>query len=286
MQVQRSAFLQAAKPLLQTLVKRLNEKYGYVSVLAADTRSKYYRVGNSGVSAGEDDLFTGRGFVLKAYDGRSYGEYSFTHIDEDAIPAIIAAVEERLMPLTGLPKGLTLSEYGKIPDEPAVLLKSTEYAIHPDEKGDEAILAALTDIRETGKHRYADIVLDPQVRSHLSAVLQVFLCQGAVIFHTALGSGVILIGNIEIDLPALDAGLQQGPDLGLKTVEKPGHPDAEVKVSVVHGFHLDRQFVCLTDCLRPTETCHASYHDRHSTSAVLERFTGRRPYCGNDNAEH
>ena len=33
MQVKRSAFLQAAKPLLQTLVKRLNEKYGYVSVL-------------------------------------------------------------------------------------------------------------------------------------------------------------------------------------------------------------------------------------------------------------
>ena len=49
MQVQRSAFLQAAKPLLQSLVKQLSEKYGYVSVLAADTRSKYYRVGNSGV---------------------------------------------------------------------------------------------------------------------------------------------------------------------------------------------------------------------------------------------
>ena len=153
MQVQRSAFLQAAKPLLQSLVKQLSEKYGYVSVLAADTRSKYYRVGNSGVSAGEDDLFTGRGFVLKVYDGRSYGEYSFTHIDEEAIPAIMAEVEERLMPLTGLPEGLTLSEYGQIPDEPATLLKSSEYAIHPEEKGDEAILSALTDIRKTGKGR-------------------------------------------------------------------------------------------------------------------------------------
>ena len=153
MQVQRSAFLQGAKPLLQSLVKQLSEKYGYVSVLAADTRSKYYRVGNSGVSAGEDDLFTGRGFVLKVYDGRSYGEYSFTHIDEEAIPAIMAEVEERLMPLTGLPEGLTLSEYGQIPDEPATLLKSSEYAIHPEEKGDEAILSALTDIRKTGKGR-------------------------------------------------------------------------------------------------------------------------------------
>ena len=153
MQVQRSAFLQAAKPLLQSLVNQLSEKYGYVSVLAADTRSKYYRVGNTGVSAGEDELFTGRGFVLKAYDGRSYGEYSFTHIDEASIPDIAREVEQRLMPLTGLPEGLTLSEYGQIPDEPAVLLKSTEYRIHPEEKGDEAILAALTAIREEGKGR-------------------------------------------------------------------------------------------------------------------------------------
>ena len=80
MQVKRSAFLQAAKPLLQKLIGRLNEKYGYVSVLAADTRGKFYNVANTGVNAGEEELFTRRGFVLKVYDGRSYGEYSFTHI--------------------------------------------------------------------------------------------------------------------------------------------------------------------------------------------------------------
>lgn len=159
MQVQRSAFLQGAKPLLQELVGRLTERYGYASVLAADTRSKEYHVGNTGVRAGEDDLFTRRGFVLKVYDGRSYGEYSFTHIDRDAIPAIVAEVKGRLMPLAGkLPKGLSLSEYGRIPDEPAVLLKSTEYAIHPDQMGDEAILAALNAIRDEAKGRDERII--------------------------------------------------------------------------------------------------------------------------------
>ena len=113
MQVQRSAFLQGAKPLLQELIGRLSQKYGYVSVLAADTRGKFFNVANTGVNAGEDELFTRRGFVLKVYDGRSYGEYSFTHMDEAAIPAIVAAVEERLMPLEGLPEGLSLSEYGQ-----------------------------------------------------------------------------------------------------------------------------------------------------------------------------
>ena len=143
MQVQRSAFLQGMKPLLRTLVGRLSEKYGYASVLAADTRSKQYHVANTGVNAGEDELFTRRGFVLKVYDGRSYGEYSFTHIDEAAIPAIVKEVEGRLMPLAGkLPEGLSLSEYGRIADEPAILLKSSEYEVHPDEKGDEEILAA------------------------------------------------------------------------------------------------------------------------------------------------
>ena len=159
MQVQRSAFLQAAKPLLRSLIQKLSEKYGYASVLAADTRSKQYHVANTGVFAGEDELFTRRGFVLKVYDGRSYGEYSFTHIDEAAIPTIAAEVEGRLMPLAGkLPDGLTLSEYGRISDEPAILLKSSEYEVHPDEKGDEAILAALNAIRDDAKGRDERII--------------------------------------------------------------------------------------------------------------------------------
>lgn len=175
MQVQRSAFLQGAKPLLQELVRRLSEKYGYASVLAADTRSKEYHVGNTGVRAGEDDLFTRRGFVLKVYDGRSYGEYSFTHIDEAAIPAIAAEVEERLMSLSGkLPKGLTLSEYGQIPDEPTVLLKSTEYQIHPDQMGDEAILAALNAIRDEAKAR-DERIIDCNVSFEFQQIHKLFL---------------------------------------------------------------------------------------------------------------
>ena len=175
MQVQRSAFLQAAKPLLQTLIGRLSQKYGYVSVLAADTRSKHYRVGNTGVSAGEDDLFTRRGFVLKVYDGRSYGEYSFTHLDEAAIPAIVAEVEGRIMPLAGkLPAGLSLSEYDQIPDEPAVLLKSSEYAIHPDKKGDEEILAALNAIRDEAKGR-DERIIDCTVSFEFQEIHKLFL---------------------------------------------------------------------------------------------------------------
>ena len=175
MQVQRSAFLQAAKPLLQELIGRLSQKYGYVSVLAADTRSKHYRVGNTGVSAGEDDLFTRRGFVLKVYDGRSYGEYSFTHLDEAAIPAIVAEVGGRIMPLAGkLPAGLSLSEYDRISDEPAVLLKSSEYAVHPDKKGDEEILAALNAIRDEAKGR-DERIIDCTVSFEFQEIHKLFL---------------------------------------------------------------------------------------------------------------
>ena len=175
MQVQRSAFLQGTKPLLERLIGRLSEKHGYVSVLAADTRSKRYQVSNGGVTAGEDDLLTGRGFVLKVYDGRSYGEYSFTHIDEAAIPAIEAEVEGRLMPLADrLPAGLTLSEYGRIPDEPAVLLKGSEYETHPDRMGDEAILDALSAIRAEAKGR-DERVLDCVARFEFQEIHKLFL---------------------------------------------------------------------------------------------------------------
>ena len=80
-----------------------------------------------------------------------------------ATPSVLSLVlaggeGKRLMPLTGLPEGLTLSEYGRIPDEPATLLKCSEYAVDPDQKGDEAILALLTAIREEGKARDQRIV--------------------------------------------------------------------------------------------------------------------------------
>lgn len=175
MQVQRSAFLQAARPLLKQLIGELSRRYAYASVLAADTRSKQFHVANTGVFAGEDDLLTRRGFVLKVYDGRSYGEYSFTHIDEDAIPAIAAEVEQRLMPLGDrLPAGLSLSEYGRISDEPAVLLESTEYQIHPDEKGDEAILNALNAIRDDAKGR-DERIIDCNIDFEFQEIHKLFL---------------------------------------------------------------------------------------------------------------
>ena len=200
MQVQRSAFLQGAKPLLQKLLGQLSERYGYVSVLATDTRSKQYHVGNTGVGAGEDELLTRRGFVLKVYDGRSYGEYSFTHIDEDAIPAIAAEVENRLMPLSGkLPAGLSLSEYGQIADEPAVLLKSSEYEVHPDEKGDEAILAALMAIRDDAKGR-DERVLDCNVSFEFQEIHKLFLSPHRDLEQNLLWSG----GSLYVMCPKAD----------------------------------------------------------------------------------
>lgn len=200
MQVQRSAFLQGAKPLLQELLGQLSERYGYVSVLATDTRSKQYHVGNTGVGAGEDELLTRRGFVLKVYDGRSYGEYSFTHIDEDAIPAIAAEVENRLMPLSGkLPAGLSLSEYGQIADEPAVLLKSSEYEVHPDEKGDEAILAALMAIRDDAKGR-DERVLDCNVSFEFQEIHKLFLSPHRDLEQNLLWSG----GSLYVMCPKED----------------------------------------------------------------------------------
>ena len=139
------------------------------------------------------------------------------------------------------------------------------------------------DVREPGKHGNADIVLEPQVCCHLSAVLQVFLRQSAVVTHSAQGAGIILIGNVEIDLAAFNIRFQQGPDLRLETVEYTGHPDAEIKVSVIDGFHLNRELVFLADDFRSSETGHAFDHDCHSTSGILIRkrseSTGTRGYC-------
>ena len=58
MKVQESEFIQEKKPLLKKLLEQLLERYAYGSVLAVDSRSKYYSVSRKNMSVGEDDLAT------------------------------------------------------------------------------------------------------------------------------------------------------------------------------------------------------------------------------------
>ena len=160
MKVKSSDYLTQAKPMLVHLRDCLLETYPYVSILATDSEAKQYSVSRTVTSVGMNSWMSGRGFVVKVYDGSAYGEYSFNEISEERIPEIVQKIQKELLPMSqNLPENVRHSVYAMLEDEPVVFSASTEYEIDPREYGDETIIRDLTQISESGR-AYSDKVLD------------------------------------------------------------------------------------------------------------------------------
>ena len=160
MKVESSKYLSQVKPVLLHLRDRLLEEYPYASILASDSVSKQYTVDKNVTSANTVGRLSGRGFVVKVYDGCGYGEYSFNEITEEKIGDILEKIKKEIIPLSGqLPEGVRSSVYAMLEDQPAVFADSTEYEIDPREYGDEAIIRELARASEEGR-AYSEKILD------------------------------------------------------------------------------------------------------------------------------
>ena len=127
MQVASSKLIEQKKPVLKQLLDRLLENYSYASVLMTDSKGKNYAISNSGIVIGENSMFMEQAYVVKVYDGTSYGEYAFNHIEEDNLDEIVAEIAEHVMPWSEkLPDGMAVKKYPEIPDEEICFEKSTE----------------------------------------------------------------------------------------------------------------------------------------------------------------
>lgn len=151
MKVKSSQYIKKVKPLLKVLLNHLLEHYEYASILASDSKAMTYSVSKRGTAISEEDFMSGRGFVVKVYDGKSYGEYSFNEIAEETIPVIIDRIRNHLMPLKKfLPEGITEIEYSKLKDEETVLEESSEYEQSPEEFGDDKIIEIMIGLHKAG----------------------------------------------------------------------------------------------------------------------------------------
>ena len=83
MKVAQSTYLQQVKPRLKALLEELLKEYQYVSILATDSKEKQYAKNKVSISVGQNPIFNGFGAVVKVYDGKGYGEYSFNEMDSD-----------------------------------------------------------------------------------------------------------------------------------------------------------------------------------------------------------
>ncbi|MBP5159290.1 MAG: TldD/PmbA family protein, partial [Lachnospiraceae bacterium] len=175
MKVKESLFLKEKKPLLKELLGKLLSEYSYASILACDAKGKAYRRSKTTTSIQEDDFCCDRGFVVKVYDNKGYGEYSFTEISEETVDEIVSKIGSSLMPLKDrIPEGVKESEYDRLPDEELVLDKSTECEIDPEEADDREIIEKLTKISEKGL-KYDPKIIDCSVSCSYQRYSKMFL---------------------------------------------------------------------------------------------------------------
>lgn len=174
MKVQESKFIQKQKPLLRKLLGRLLDSYAYASVLAVDSGSKSFSVSKRNMNAGENSLWTSRGFVVKVFDGRHYGEYSFNRISEEDMDRICGQVKELMESASGLPEGLDQRVFQLPREEENRFTGSTDYEIDPEEMGADAILRHLNAIKEKGL-AVSDEILDCRVNCQYQKYTKLFL---------------------------------------------------------------------------------------------------------------
>ena len=237
MKVQESEFIREKKPLLKKLLGQLLQRYTYASVLAEDSRSKYYSVSRKNMGVGEDDLGTSRGFVVKVSDGKHYGEYSFNQITEEEIDRICRRVEETMEASSRvLPEGMGEREFQVPQEEETVFCAGTDYETDPEEMGDQAILNLLEGIRDKGLAVSGEI-LDCRVFCTYQKYTKLFLSRkkdleqnvmhmtGAVSFAAAKGEEIkdyyraySCLGGAEV-LSGMEADVEKGAGITLELLK-------------------------------------------------------------------
>lgn len=174
MKVESSRLIEAKKPLLKKLLEELLKNYSYASILLSEVSRKNYSISRSGINIGESELAE-KGYVVKVYDGESYGEYAFNELQEGDIEKILTQVKNSLMPWKDqLKSGLGVKKYPQIPDEAQCFEKSTEYEIHPDELGDEEIIKRINALREKAL-AMDEKILDAQIAFNYQEYHKLFL---------------------------------------------------------------------------------------------------------------
>lgn len=130
MKAQLSPFLTKSKPVVKRLLKALQQKFDYVSILGTDTFGTTYRVQKSSVSV-EDSMWNERGFVVRVHNGMNYSEFSFNTLSESTLEDTVKEIEEKLQAQSNEFKTLPASSYPLIEEEAGEHSFCGEVKIHP-----------------------------------------------------------------------------------------------------------------------------------------------------------
>lgn len=195
MKVASSERIEKKKPILKKLLDQLLQTYSYASILMTDSQGKDYSISRQGINI-SPNMFVEQGYVVKVYDGESYGEYSFSRIEESDIDTILEEVKSHVMPWAKqLPDGMGIRKYPQIPDEEYQFDKSTEYEISPEDIGDEEIVKRLNELREKALAQ-DEKILEFQTRFEYQVYHKLFLSPNKDMTQNVMWASGMLVGLI------------------------------------------------------------------------------------------
>lgn len=171
MKIKMSPYLLQTKASLKKIVEILSQKYSYVSILGSDTKGKNYAVTKNTIDV-NDSFWTERGFVLRAYNGTNYSEFSFNEMPEDNLEQFAAYLSQQLDSYKISLAGSEFESYPVIEEESIKADFYGEVEILPQTVSSEVIIKKLTELKDKGL-KCSKAVFDYKVifnTTHLSKV--------------------------------------------------------------------------------------------------------------------
>ena len=137
---------------MKRLISLLEERYDYVSILAADSSGFSIKVSQHSRTVSRNTLTTERGNVVRVYKDGLYSEYSFNGIDEKNIEALAQEIVEVLDAQLAVLKETETKVYETkmLDDRPLELFEEKECGQMPEETDTASLVDAFTKISDEG----------------------------------------------------------------------------------------------------------------------------------------
>ncbi len=180
-----SPYLLGIKNGIKDLVSILGERYGYVSVLATDSKGLAVMISQHAKNVLSETMTTERGIVVRVYKDGQYSEYALNGFDPDDVKRtadeIISALEEQfaLIKATGTEKYDT----GILDDEPLSLFVEKETEILPEETDVKGLVEMLTEYSDRGMS-CSEYIVDFMLRAQSTHISKMFITKNRELYQS------------------------------------------------------------------------------------------------------
>ncbi|MBQ1476769.1 MAG: TldD/PmbA family protein [Erysipelotrichaceae bacterium] len=171
-----SRYLNSIYPSLEKLLRILEERYDYVSILSTDSKGLAVAISQHAKTVSNQTMTSERGNVVRVYKDGLYSEYSFNGINADKVEElaeeIMTTLDAQLEVLKAASSGIY--ETPVLDDEPLILYTEKEAEFLPEEMDVSGMVESFTKISDQGM-TMSENIIDCMVRGQSTHINKLFL---------------------------------------------------------------------------------------------------------------